>query len=558
MPYYQDYLNPTIANPPTDSLSADISELPDPVIPTEMRTFNTEEQQNLSPQENIISPENPKALVLENEFYQLTLSNMGGGTVRGFIFKNYFLDDKPVNLIPALDNANLGLSYTNIYNENVSFNQYSFSNKIFDFYQNLDTLHITEPVDLEFTLHLENNKKIVRRFRFYPNKYDFDLEIELSGFQETFPTNDYSLNWDSGFNITEPHPKDDLMYSYIYARVGDEIIDLTLKDKPQDLNMSGDVKWASVRSKYFTAALIPRTKDGKSVTLSGIKTDEARDTNVKLTLPFYNSAVQVDHFTIVIAPLIDDYLESFNIKLEKMMNWGWKLIQPISFAVLFSLKFLHSFIPNYGIVLVLFSIFIKIILYPLTHKSYESMKKMQEIQPLIADLKEKHKKNPEAMNKETMAMYKEHGVNPAGGCLPMLFQMPLLYSLFIVFRTTIELRGAPFVFWITDLSNPDIVFHLPFALPLYGDGVSILPILMGATMILQQKLSGASQPNSQQKMMMYLMPVFMILIFNNFPSGLNLYYTLFNLLTILQQKYFINPSIKPMIPLTPTKSKKKR
>ncbi|MCK5520598.1 MAG: membrane protein insertase YidC, partial [Candidatus Marinimicrobia bacterium] len=183
--------------------------------------------------------------------------------------------------------------------------------------------------------------------------------------------------------------------------------------------------------------------------------------------------------------------------------------------------------------------------------------KMQEIQPLVAELKEKHKNSPEKMNKETMALYKEYGVNPAGGCLPLFLQMPLLYSLFIVFRTTIELRGAPFIFWINDLSNPDVIFQLPFTLPLYGNAVSLLPIFMGLTMILQQKYSGATNPNQQQKIMMYAMPVMMILIFNNFPSGLNLYYTLFNLFTIIQQKYFINPSIKPMV-LKADTSKKKR
>ena len=134
-------------------------------------------------------------------------------------------------------------------------------------------------------------------------------------------------------------------------------------------------------------------------------------------------------------------------------------------------------------------------------------------------------------------MYKKHGVNPLGGCLPMLLQMPLLMALFIVFRTTIELRAEPFVWWVKDLSSPDVIFYLPFTIPIYGGHVAALPILMVISMFIQQKMmmtGGAQQ--AQQKTMQYFMTAFFFLIFNSFPSGLNLYYTLFNVLTIAQQK----------------------
>jgi YidC/Oxa1 family membrane protein insertase len=226
-----------------------------------------------------------------------------------------------------------------------------------------------------------------------------------------------------------------------------------------------------------------------------------------------------------------------------MMNFGIAPIRPISKGVLWLLKFLHQFIPNYGVVLVLFSILVKILVYPLTKKSYKSTKEMQAIQPLVAELKEKHKKDPTKLNKATMALYKEHGVNPLGGCLPLLLQMPLLFALFQVFRSTIELRNAPFVFWINDLSSPDIIYHLPFSLPVYGGHIAVLPLIMGITMFLQQKMM-PTQASGQQKFMSYFMTGFFILLFNNFPSGLNLYYTLFNVFTILQQK-FLTPSQQP-------------
>ena len=163
---------------------------------------------------------------------------------------------------------------------------------------------------------------------------------------------------------------------------------------------------------------------------------------------------------------------------------------------------------------------------------------MQKIQPESLAIRDKYKNNPQKLNQAQMKIYKKRGVNPLGGCLPMLIQMPLLYSLFVVFRTTIELRSEPFVFWIQDLSAPDYVFELPFHIPIYGSQVAVLPIFMVVSMFLQQKMmTGGTVQQPQQKTMQYIMiPVF-FLIFNSFPSGLNLYYTLFNILTILQQKF---------------------
>jgi YidC/Oxa1 family membrane protein insertase len=166
------------------------------------------------------------------------------------------------------------------------------------------------------------------------------------------------------------------------------------------------------------------------------------------------------------------------------------------------------------------------------------MKKMAALQPEIKALRDKHKSNPQAMNKAIMALYKEKGVNPAAGCIPLLLQMPLLYGLFIVFRSTIEFRQAPFLLWISDLSRPDYVLELPFAIPLYGAAVAILPLIMGVTQFVMS-LRTVTDPN--QKMMAYIMPIFMTLIFNQFPSGLTLYYTLYNIWALLEQRYIKLP-----------------
>ena len=178
---------------------------------------------------------------------------------------------------------------------------------------------------------------------------------------------------------------------------------------------------------------------------------------------------------------------------------------------------------------------IQVLTSPLTKKTYESSRKMQEIQPLVKKIQEKYKNDAQKMNQEVMNIYRDKGVNPLGGCLPLLLQMPLLMAIFSVFRDTIEFRGASFFLWISDLSQPDIIFHLPFSIPLYGDHVAFLPILMGISIFLTQKLSMATM-DPAQKPMMYIMNGFFILIFNSFPAGLNLYYTIYNLLNYYQQK----------------------
>ena len=167
------------------------------------------------------------------------------------------------------------------------------------------------------------------------------------------------------------------------------------------------------------------------------------------------------------------------------------------------------------------------------------MKGMQKVQPYVKVIQERHKNDRQKMNEEMLELYKKHKVNPVGGCLPIMLQMPLLWALFMVFRTTIEFRGAPFMLWISDLSTPDVVFTLPFSIPIYGDGVAILPIVMGATLMLTMRMSSATMDKSQ-KPVMYFMNGFFILLFNTFPSGLNLYYTAYNMLSFFQQRSIKN------------------
>ena len=188
------------------------------------------------------------------------------------------------------------------------------------------------------------------------------------------------------------------------------------------------------------------------------------------------------------------------------------------------LKFFYKFLGNYGWAIILITIVVRIPFIPILNKSQQSMKKMQKIQPMMADIKEKHKKDPQKMQKEMMALYKKHKVNPVGGCLPMLLQIPVFIALYNVLNKAIELRGAPFALWITDLAAKD---------PYY-----VLPIIMGVTMVIQQKMTPTTMEPSQAKIMMF-MPIIFTFMFLSFPSGLVLYWLVNNVLGIVQQ-YFVN------------------
>ncbi|MCB0750898.1 MAG: membrane protein insertase YidC, partial [Ignavibacteriae bacterium] len=265
--------------------------------------------------------------------------------------------------------------------------------------------------------------------------------------------------------------------------------------------------------------------------------------SASLRIPFNNQKYQKDSFKLYIGPLDYDLLKDSKNNYEAIFEFGSFLglkfiTRPISEFILLPLfKFLHNYIPNYGWVIIVFSFILKFALYPLTKQSYKSMKRMSQLQPKIAELKEKYKGDQQKIQKETMALYSTYGINPAGGCLPMVLQMPILFALFTFFNVAIEIRHEPFLWWITNLSSPDVIYNLPFKIPILGvSAITGLAPLLGITMFLQQRMT---MKDPSQKAMVYMMPIMMTFMFMGFSSGLNLYYFMFNLLSIGQQ-YFIN------------------
>ncbi len=487
-------------------------------------------------------PAEEKNITINSNLYQATISTIGGGSIVSFRLKHHLLkNDSTVNLIDDKNKRNLYLSFVSIDGDLIVLK------KPWETDATLKKIDVTEKSETivfqQKVLYNNQNYLIEKRLTFHPNSYSIDLFLNLSELSDIIHLGNYAVTWSGGLPQTENNPKDELTYfgGYIYQAgkpYAFEKLSSGIKDDPSYWGkVSGNTDWIAVRSKYFVSALIPETGTGPVEVNLGKANDNQNIYNYKAHFQANDPGSKL---SLYLGPLEYKRIKDLGVGLSSIMNFGIAPIRPISKGVLWLLKFLHQFIPNYGVVLVLFSILIKTLVYPLTKKSYQSTKEMQAIQPLVAELKEKHKKDPTKLNKATMALYKKHGVNPLGGCLPLLLQMPLLFALFQVFRSTIELRNAPFVFWINDLSSPDIIYHLPFSLPVYGGHIAVLPLIMGITMFLQQKMM-PTQASGQQKFMSYFMTGFFILLFNNFPSGLNLYYTLFNVFTILQQKFLTPP-----------------
>jgi YidC/Oxa1 family membrane protein insertase len=242
-----------------------------------------------------------------------------------------------------------------------------------------------------------------------------------------------------------------------------------------------------------------------------------------------------------------DYYEirEYGLDLYDIVDYGFgqTITRPIAkYLIIPVFHVLSRFVESYGLIIILFAIFIKLILHPLTKSSFKSMAKMRQLQPRMQEIKEKYGDDPQKQQQAMMKLYKESGVNPVGGCLPQLLQLPILYALFRFFPSAIEIRQEGFL-WCSDLSAPDVLLELPLNLPVYGSHVSGFPLLMAAAMILQMRLQGTQQQAGQMKVMMMIMPVFILVIFNQFAAGLSLYYLMYNVLSAIQQK-FVNKNLE--------------
>jgi YidC/Oxa1 family membrane protein insertase len=417
---------------------------------------------------------------------------------------------------------------------------------------------------LDFVLNVGDSSQIIREFTFKGNSYDFGSVVILRNMDRYIANYEYRVAWEHGLNYTEENSVDESSFSSAHAYTGDETVtlDANKMDQVVKQDFSGNVSWVSQSTKYFTVAVVSKGKPADGAYLQG-KEERVPDNGIvksyytALQLRFDGQPYQVDSLMLYVGPLDYRVLKSYNIGLEETVGLGWRwLIRPIAeYIMLPAFQFIHTFVPNYGLVIIIFSVILKLLLNPLTVSSMKSMRRMQALQPMMNEIKEKYKEDPQKMNQAIMNLYKEYKINPMGGCLPLLLQMPILYALWAIFRSNIALRQSNFVWWIKDLSVPDTILRLPFSVPFIGlNQISGLALLMAITMFVQQKMS---VKDPRQQFMVWFMPVMFWLLFNNFPAGLNLYYFVFNLLSIGQQ-YIMNKKPQEELLVKPTPKKKVR
>jgi len=493
-----------------------------------------------------------KIIMLESKKAYMEFTNYGG-TIRKFVTRDFKMyNGDTLQLIEwkkGKEGKELNLLFTSNEGKLINTKDLIFDSK----YTEWERIDLEK--DKEFKLKYELNvggdstQKIIKTYTFKPDAYEFNVDYELVNSSKFISRNEYQVVWGSSLNLSEYLSTEEATFSEAYAFMGKDIETYSAKNFINEYNEQNDSKkytgtteYVSTRNKYFGVFIIPVTRKGDGAYLSGYK-EHLPDEGVKhhysigLKTEIKDEKYEKNSYEILITPIDYNLLKSYDKNLEQTMRFSLDfIVRPIAqYMIIPFFTFLHKFIPNYGLVIIIFAIALKIVLNPLTKKQMSSMKKMGQLNPKMTAIKEKYKDDPTKMNKAIMNLYKEEKINPAGGCLPLLLQLPILYALFGVFRSTIELRQANFFWWIKDLSVPDVIIHLPFKIPLIGiSEIAGLATLMGITMFLQQKMT-VTDP--KQKAMVYMMPIMMTLLFFSFPSGLNLYYFIFNLLSIGQQYY---------------------
>jgi YidC/Oxa1 family membrane protein insertase len=509
---------------PVEYASSDIPGEDDSLLSAMSETESSSETVELEPVDTI---------VVTTDLYQYHFVSRGGILVRAYL-KEYpsFSEDKSeavgenqsVQLIPAKDSRFLA---SRLLLQNQKRNRMDFVDLAERNFQ-VSTTKLTldsrrDEGSVTFTSKLQGGRELKLVYIFRNDSYKIDAYLSLPGELRRSEENMLEVTLGPTLISNEKNPEDDYTsYGIVYGEQGGGIVNKSLKDlSKSDWSPTEQpaVLWGGIKSKYFLTIFHVPQDPMVSVSASGSLEDQDVTFRGRFSVPQSEKPL---HYSVYLGPQSYDQIHELNWGLEKILEYGWPIVRECSKACLWVMLWMHKYIENYGIVLILFALLVRVVFHPLTTKSTKSMIKMQKIQPLMTELKEKYKDDPQKMQQETMRLYKEHKVSPLGGCLPMLIQMPVFFGLFMVFRLTIEFRGAEGFWWIHDLSQPD---------PLY-----IWPVVMGLSSFLQQKLT-PTQADPKMKPMLYLMPVFMVYIFLKLSAGLVMYYNFFNFFQIFQQLY---------------------
>ena len=473
---------------------------------------------------------NPTArdITVETPLYTAVINEQGGG-VKRFVLKKYrkelAKDSGLVQLIHTNSPAELPMLFT-LDNGRAATLPILRADR--------QKLVLTSPkgsARLVMTGTLPNGIQIVRTMVFHADTYLVDVSYQVKNTSSTALQISPAVTLtNKPFSATTKATSHYLFSgpsAYINGKL-EEIKGKTMrKDGPQTLR--GKVTWAAYEGTYFLCAVMPLSGDSHLVTMSGDES-QARIVVSDGSITLAPQGVRDFKYKMYLGPKKLSILDAADHDLAKAVNFGW--FDVIAKPMLWLLNFFYKYIGNYGVAIILVTILIKVVFWPITQKGMKSMKNMQKLQPKVAKLKEKFKDDPTRMNKEMMALYKTYKVNPVGGCLPMVIQIPFFFALYRVLMSAIELRHAPFLLWINDLSAPDrlmIGFNIPWL-----HGIPVLTLLMGVSMYLQQKMTPTTADPTQAKIMQFL-PVIFTFMFINFASGLVLYWFVNNLLAILQQ-----------------------
>jgi len=467
-------------------------------------------------------------ITLETDLLSVMLSNRGGG-VRSWQLKRYEETVGLVDLVGAVPGEGVplplattiqgGEGNTGLYRivERPSGDAAAPQRAVLEFQE-------TSGLLLEKTIIL------------HPGRYMADVEIRLKNMGQAAIRAPLRLQWGPGFRIAQKNSA--VEPALPAAWIDGKLVHPNVVEADQDLAHPGPMVWTALHDRYFAAALIPDDPDA----LSFVAKDVEGRPMVGLLYPALDIAPgteKVVELKLYAGPKELKRLREAGHNLHDLVNLGW--FDFLAWPALYFLQFLNGFVGNYGVAIIMITLIQKIAFFPLAHKSHKSMQAMQALQPKMQAIKEKYKNNPQKINQETMELYKKQGVNPLGGCLPMVIQIPIFIALYNALSSSVELWHAPFTLWITDLSAPDILFSIPIA----GDAFPIraLALIMGISMFIQQKMTPVGMDPRQAKMMLYMMPVMFTFIFWAMPSGLVLYWLVNNVLQIGHQ-YHLNRTFK--------------
>jgi YidC/Oxa1 family membrane protein insertase len=475
-------------------------------------------------------PQRPsRSLTVETPLYRAGLTEKGA-SINSFVLKDYRATAAPnstlQNLLPdngTIDGIFVGMSGLPT----------GLENAVFQANLNGDQLSLTDGSrELVFSYTAADGVQFEKAYKFSANSYVIGFEVRIVNRGDK-PIKDSLI---VGLKNTMGAKKSSYVFEGPAALVDRSLQQIEMDDIAKKGNLSGNIRWISVESRYFMLGLIPLKEQAAAVRISSLPNHMVESRYIEPEQTIAPGAQDAYQYELYFGPKSLQYLKQAGHDLDKAIDFG--TFDLLAKPCLWLLNYLYSVIPNYGVAIIILTVLTKVLLWPLGTKSYKSMSQMKKMQPLIQEIREKYKNDKKKMNEAVMGLHKTYGINPLGGCLPMVVQIPFFFALYRMLDQAIELRHAPFFGWITDLSAPDRLFDFGFSIPFMDPpyGIPVLTLIMGATMLWQQKMTPATGDPTQAKMMM-LMPVVFTFIFINFSSGLVLYWLVNNVLSIGQQMY---------------------